>query len=58
MKSLLNRSACKQFALECAKNRFHKFTRVSKEFLESIEFNVMATIRQKVAGMPSKGKTL
>lgn len=58
MKSLLNRSACKQFALECAKGRFHKFTRVSKEFLESIEFTVMSTIRQKVASMPSKGKTL
>ena len=58
MKSLINRKACKEFSLECAKSRYHKFTRVSKEFLESIEFNVMQTIRQKVTGSPSKGKTL
>lgn len=58
MKSLINKKACKEFSLECARSRFHKFTRVSKEFLESIEFTVMQTIRAKVAGMPSKGKTL
>jgi hypothetical protein len=58
MKSLLCRKAVKEFALECAKGRYHKFTRVSKEFIESVEFNVMSVIRQKVAGMPSKGKTL
>jgi rare lipoprotein A len=58
MKSLLNKKACKEFALECAKCRFHKFTRVSERFLVSVESIVKATIRFKVENHPSVGKTL
>ena len=34
---LINRSKVKQFALEMAKSRAHKFTRVSGEFLAKCE---------------------
>lgn len=58
MKSLLNKKAVKEFALECAKGRFHKFTRVSERFLISVEAIVKGTIDFKVKNMPSVGKTL
>lgn len=58
MKSLINRKACKEFALSCAKSRAHKFTRCSKSFLESVEAILMGVIRQKIEQHPSVGKTL
>ena len=58
MKSLLNKKKVKEFALECAKGRYHKFTRISSEFLISIENVVKTTIRFKVENAPSVGKTL
>jgi len=58
MKSLINKKACKEFALECAKGRFHKFTRCSKNFLERMEMCLKTTIRLDIQSMPSKGKTL
>jgi hypothetical protein len=58
MKSLINKKAVKEFALECAKGRFHKFTRVSSDFLIGIENAVKQAIRLRVEGQPSVGKTL
>jgi len=56
--SLINKAACKKFALEIAKLRFHKFTRVSKEFLDDMDACLRATIRTRVNGLPSSGKTI
>ena len=58
MKSLLNRKAVKEMALECAKHRARKFTRVGKDFLDSVEAVVRSTIRFKVENHPSVGVTL
>ena len=58
MKSLINKKAVKELALNLAKNRYHKFTRVSKEFLEQMEFNLRGSIQRHIEGLPSKGKTI
>ena len=58
MKSLLNKKACKEFALECAKGKFHKFTRVSRDFLDQTEYLLKQQIREYVTNLPSKGKTI
>jgi hypothetical protein len=56
--SLLNKKAVKQFTLEMAKSRAHKFTRVSGDFLLLCEGQLKAFIRGHVARLPSKGKTI
>jgi hypothetical protein len=59
MKSLLNKSACREYALTQSANlRNGRFTRVSEDLIEELE----SYVRQKIAGMvhraPSIGKTL
>lgn len=56
--NLINRSKVKAHALECAKSRAHKFTRVSKLFLDEVEAHVRVHVANKVQALPSKGKTL
>ena len=56
--SLLNKKKVKEFALEMAKARAHKFTRVGGNFLIQCEGNMKAFIRGYVQRLPSKGKTI
>jgi hypothetical protein len=55
---LINRTKVKEFALEMAKHRAHKFTRVGKEFFIKCEGNLKEFIRKYVHSLPSKGKTI
>jgi hypothetical protein len=55
---LINRSKVKEFALEMAKVRAHKFTRVGSEFFIKCEGNLKQFIRAQVHSLPSKGKTI
>ena len=55
---LINRGRVKQFTLEMAKSRAHKFTRVGSEFLLKCEGHLKAYIRDYIHRLPSKGKTV
>jgi len=55
---LINRSKVKEFALEMAKHRAHKFTRVGRDFFIQCEGNLKEFIRNYVHRLPSKGKTI
>jgi len=55
---MIYRSKVKAFALEMAKSRSHKFTRVGKEFYDKCEANLKEFIRNQVHRHPSKGITL
>ena len=55
---LINRTKVKEFALEMAKHRAHKFTRVRREFFIKCEVNLKTFIRAQVHSLPSKGKTI
>jgi hypothetical protein len=55
---LINRSTVKEFALEMAKRRAHKFTRVGRDFFIKCEANLRTFIRNQVHSLPSKGKTI
>ena len=55
---LINRSKVKEFALEMAKGRSHKFTRVGRDFYIKCEANLKTFIRAQVHSLPSKGKTI
>jgi hypothetical protein len=55
---LINRKHVKAFALEMAKSRAHKFTRVGGDFLIQCEANLKTFIRGYVQRLPSKGKTI
>ena len=55
---LLTRSKVRQFTLEMAKSRAHKFTRVGGAFFLKCETNLKEFIRGYVHRLPSKGKTI
>ena len=55
---LINRSKVKEFALEMAKGRAHKFTRVGSKFFIKCEGNLKTFIRGQVHSLHSKGKTI
>jgi len=56
---LIVQSKVRKIALEMAKaSRSHKFTRVSKGFLNDVDYRVRQAISQFVGAHPSKGKTL
>ena len=55
---LLNKKKVKEFTLETAKSRAHKFTRVSGDFLLLCEGNLKNFIKGHIALLPSKGKTI
>ncbi len=55
---LINRKHVKEFALEMAKSRAHKFTRVGGEFFLKCEANMKEFVRNYVRSIPSKGKTI
>jgi hypothetical protein len=54
---LINKKHVKMFALEMAKGRAHKFTRVGGDFLLKCEGQLKEFIRGYVRRLPSKGKT-
>jgi hypothetical protein len=55
---LINKKHVKEFALEMAKGRAHKFTRVGGDFLLQCEGRLKDFIRSHVRALPSKGKTI
>jgi len=55
---LISRTHVKQFALDAAKSRAHKFTRVGSTFYVRCEANLREFIRKQVHSLPSKGKTI
>lgn len=55
---LINQKHVKQYALECAAQRHHKFTRVSKEFLIYVESQMKEKIRSYISTLPSVGRTI
>ena len=55
---LINKKHVKMFALEMAKGRAHKFTRVGGDFLIKCEANLKEFVRGYVRRLPSKGKTI
>ena len=55
---LINRKHVKDFALEMAKHRAHKFTRVGGPFFIQCEANLKTFIANYVQRLPSKGKTI
>ncbi len=55
---LINRKKVKEFALEMAKGRAHKFTRVGGDFFIKCEGQLKEFIRNYVHRLPSKGKTI
>jgi len=54
----INKAQVKKFALEVAKNRYHKFTRVSNEFLVDVDSKIRGIIINHVNSLPSVGKTI
>ena len=55
---MINRRKVKLFALEMAKSRAHKFTRVGSEVYVKCEANLRDFIRNQVQRHPSVGKTI
>lgn len=55
---LINRKHVREFALEMAKSRAHKFTRVGGDFFLKCEGQLKAFIRGEVQRHPSVGRTL
>jgi len=55
---LISRKHVKDFALNIAQGRAHKFTRVGGEFFIKVEANVKEFIRSYARSLPSKGKTI
>lgn len=59
MSKLTSPKNVKQFLLDyAAKNRHHKFTRVSQETLDRVEAAARSACKTIVTSAPSKGATL
>jgi hypothetical protein len=58
MHSLLNRKQVKGYALEQARQRAHKFTRVGNDFYVKCEAHLREFIAHYIHRLPSKGKTI
>lgn len=56
MSSAINRKRTSDIALSV--QREHKFTRISKSFLDELEAEHIVNIHRKVKSLPSKGKTM
>ena len=55
---LINRKHTKQFALDMAQHRVHKFTRVGDDFFMKCEGQLKEFVRSYIHRLPSKGKTI
>jgi len=58
MHTLLNRRQVKLYALERARLRSHKFTRVGNHFYVKCEARLRQLIQNYIHSLPSKGKTI
>jgi hypothetical protein len=58
MRLLIRKADVRRFALEKAKLRHHKFTRISKEFIENCDAQLRVFIEVHINSLPSKGKTI
>ena len=58
MHTLLNRRQVKLYALEQARHRAHKFTRVGNDFYVKCEAHLREFIGHYIHRLPSKGKTI
>lgn len=58
MHTLVNRRQVKLYALEQARHRAHKFTRVGGDFYVKCEAHLRGFIGQYIHRLPSKGKTI
>ena len=58
MANLLNRRQVKEYALERARHRAHKFTRVGASFYIQCEAHLRDFIQNYIHRLPSKGKTI
>ncbi len=58
MRTLLNRRQVKLYALDQARHRAHKFTRVGKDFYVKCEAQLREFIVRYIHRLPSKGKTI
>ena len=57
--SYINAQQVRQLALDlAAKERAHRFERVSADFLDAINAEVVNLVRKRVQSHPSVGKTL
>lgn len=55
---LVSKKHVRAFALEMAKSRAHKFTRVGGDFHVKCEVNLREFIRNYIHRLPSVGKTI
>jgi hypothetical protein len=58
MSSLLNKRQVRLYALEAAKGRAHRFTRIGSTFYIRCEANLRLFIRNYIHRLPSKGRTI
>ena len=58
MHTLLNRRRVKLYALERARHRAHKLTRVGGSFYVKCEAHLREFIQSYIHRLPSKGKTI
>jgi len=58
MHGLINRKGVREFALEEAEKRHHKFTRVDRGLLDAAEAVVKKYVADIVRAHPTNGKTL
>ena len=58
MLTLINRRQVKQYALERARSRAHKFTRVGSAFYVKCEAHLREFIQNYIHRLLSKGKTI
>lgn len=56
--SLINKKHVKEYALACGQQRAWKPTRVSKEFLESMEQKLRNMVAAHISSHPSVGTTI
>lgn len=55
---IISPSRLKRVALEIASKRHHKFTRISREFVEKADRHLVYWVESHIASLPSKGKTI
>ncbi|MBI3852724.1 MAG: hypothetical protein HY298_20920 [Verrucomicrobia bacterium] len=55
---LISKKHVRQFALDMAQSRAHKFTRVGGAFFIQCEAHLKEFIRNYIHRLPSKGKTI
>ena len=58
MHSLINKAACKKFIMDCANQRYHKFSRLDPAVYDELNGVLRKHMRAIVARNPSHGKTI